>query len=146
MTAGYAVRRDESIEPCPVRRLGVFGPTRYTRPYELARAALAPLVDGLAPELRPLVAQYLRSGTTVLSHLGYTADVLEYRFGVDGGSAVLSDGVYYWRRDAAEYVRTYGIALDPAVISHMRAHDFVAPALDAHTASAVDRFLSLELG
>ncbi len=145
MAAVTAVTRDDPTPPCPVRRLGVFGPTRYSCSFEMARSALVPLIGALDAELRPLVTRYLLSGTTVLTHLGYTADVLEYRFGVNGGSAVLTDGAYYWRRDAAEYVRIYGIGLDPEAISHMQELDWLAPPLDDGTVTAVDSFLKREL-
>ncbi|MEZ3183124.1 hypothetical protein KYY02_32030 [Streptomyces pimonensis] len=43
--------------------------------------------------------------------MGHTEDVVDQKFPVVGGSTLHSDGIYYWRRDTAEYVETYGTHL-----------------------------------
>ncbi|MGI8666839.1 MAG: hypothetical protein ACR2N4_12525 [Jatrophihabitans sp.] len=145
MTATVPAASQPDSAHCPVTRLGVLGPTRHGQAGELARAALVPLIGCLEPELRPLVSRYLCSATVVLDRPEYTSDVLEYRFGVRGGSSVLTDGVYYWRRDAPDYIRTYGIGLDAAAISHMRQRNWIAPELTADTARSIEDYLRGQL-
>lgn len=94
---------DDQSDRSPVIPLEVLSP-QGDAPFVLAPQALLPLKGAIQDELRPLVAGYLRSGTVVLALMSYTEDVLHGRFGVDGGSGVLTDGRYFWRRDAAEYV------------------------------------------
>ena len=40
-----------------------------------------------------------------------TDDVIDGRFTVAGGSAILTDGAYFWRLDTADYVEAYGVRL-----------------------------------
>lgn len=63
----------------------------------------------------------------------YTRDVLADRFGVPGGSAVLSDGAYYWRLDGADYVETYGIGLPSAFLDQGQERDLQPPEFDRTT-------------
>jgi hypothetical protein len=72
----------------------------------------------------------------------YTEDVLEHRFTVAGGSGVRSDGHYYWRSDAADYVEKYGIEVPPDAISWMRSNNWVAPVLSVGEILEVDRALA----
>lgn len=129
--------------PAIVEPLGVFGPTRDAP--GVTAAALTSLRDGLDPELRARVASYLNAGSVVLAFMEYTTDLLEGRFGVSGGSGVLSDGVYYWRRDAVEYVTEYGIALPPPALEHMRSQNWTPPTLDDQSLMEIDRYLFTEL-
>lgn len=92
-----------------VRPLGVFGPLGE-RPFTLDPAVLRPLVGGLAADTRQQVADYLRGGTIIGALMGHSVDVLDGRFSVAGGFALLTDGEWYWRQDAADYVEQYGIA------------------------------------
>jgi hypothetical protein len=124
----------------PLTPLGVFGLTGSS-PFHLDPADLMPLRDALAIDIRNDVAKYLRSGTIILPIMEYTTDVLGDAFGVSGGSAVLSDGKFYWRRDAAEYVALYGIAIDAVAIEHMHARSWVAPELSPDTIADVDNHL-----
>jgi hypothetical protein len=126
-----------------VEPLGVFGPTREAP--VMKAATLRQLRDGLDPGLRASVAAYLKSGAVILAFMEYTTDLLEGRFGVSGGSGVLSDGVYYWRRDAAEYVGEYGIMLPPPVLEHMVRQNWTVPALDDEHLKVIDRYLFAEL-
>lgn len=76
-----------------------------------SREELTPLMGTLSAELVPVVPNYLRLCPHFLVWMEYTRDVINDSFGVSGGSAVVSDGHYYWRLDAADYVATYGIGL-----------------------------------
>jgi hypothetical protein len=68
----------------------------------------------------------------------YTTDVLEGAFGVSGGSAIMSDGVYYWRQDAVQYVSRYGIGVGEEAVAHMRSNDWTVPALSAQDVLDID--------
>jgi hypothetical protein len=111
----------------------------------LTAEVLVPLVDSLDAETRILVANYLAAGTTVLALMGYTEDVLEGRFGVSGGSAVLTDGRYFWRRDAADYVREYGIGVDAEPMAFMQQQNWTPPTLEAERVLEIDQYLFAKL-
>ncbi len=117
--------------------LGVFGLVG-ARPFELLAHELEPLKGAVPPRLRPMVARYLREGSVVLPVMEYTEDVVGGAFGVSGGSGVLSDGTYYWRRDAAEYVAHYGIDVGTAAVEHMRAQAWTPPELNAVELESLD--------
>jgi hypothetical protein len=102
---------------------------------------LTPLVGRLREPLRPNVASYLRNGNTVFAIMEYTRDVLEDRFGVSGGSAVLTDRVYFWRADAAEYVGEYGIDVSDEVLVHMRDAHWQVSKLDPARVLEIDQYL-----
>lgn len=123
-----------------VKPLGVFGPGG-DRPFELSPEVLRPLVGELDTGLREQVAGYLRGGALVIALMEYTEDVLEGRFGVSGGSGVMTDGTYYWRSDAAEYVETYGIGLDQSILDHMEQARWSAPAVSQAEVLDIDDFL-----
>ena len=48
------------------------------------------------------IAEYLRSSPMIVAIIEYTTDKVGDRFGVPGGSSIVSDGVYYWRLDTAQ--------------------------------------------
>lgn len=123
-----------------VEPLGVFGPRRRGD-FELRREELAPLRDGLDVEARRNVASYLRTGTIVFALMEYTTDVIGDAFGVSGGSAIKTDGRYYWRTDAAEYVEMYGIHVEDDAVEWMRGHRWVAPSLDGDAVLEIDDVL-----
>ncbi|WP_285506544.1 hypothetical protein [Actinokineospora sp. NBRC 105648] len=112
-----------------LRPLGVFAP-RADGASRITIDSAAPLMGALAPESRAPVAAYLRAGTILFAIMEYTTDSLEQRFGVSGGSAVLSDGLYYWRLDAADYIETYGLAVPDGVVEHMSALDWRPPTVE----------------
>jgi hypothetical protein len=124
--------------------LGAFG-LGGDSPFTLEAGALRPLVGRLGADLRTHVARYLRSGTLVIALMEYTEDVLEGRFGVSGGSGVMTDGVYYWRCDAAEYVETHGIGLDQPVLDHMARAGWQAKPVSPAAVAVIDRFLVKKL-
>jgi hypothetical protein len=69
----------------------------------------------------------------------YSKDVIADEFTVAGGSGVISDGDYYWRADAAEYVEYRGIEIPDMAIAVMRERNWNAPALSSERVVDVDR-------
>lgn len=123
----------------PVKPLGVFGP-RNRAEFELDRATL--LAQGtLDVVTRERVAAYLRSGTLALALMEYTTDVIDGAFGVSGGSGILTDGTYYWRVDAADYVDLHGVALDDELLAWMELQGWRAPEVPAGELAAIDGYL-----
>ncbi|MFI7025455.1 hypothetical protein ACIBMZ_22350 [Micromonospora sp. NPDC049900] len=49
---------------------------------------------------------------------------------MSGGSAIASDGVYYWRLDAVEYIKEYGIPVPDEALHHFEAKDWRPPEFD----------------
>lgn len=127
-----------------VRPLGVFAPQRSLLT-PLTRSALLELVGTVPEQLRRPVAEHLRGAKMVVALMGYTRDVIDGRFGVTGGSSLMSDGTYYWPLETADYVEEYGVALPEEAIEHMRAHRWVPPDLDEATDLRVYRYLRSEL-
>lgn len=76
-----------------------------------------------------------------LAIMEYTRDALEDAFGVSGGSAIMTDGVYYWRRDTAEYVETYGIDLPAEFLEHGCRLNWVPPSLTKKQVLMCDGYL-----
>jgi hypothetical protein len=100
---------DEStpLKPLP---LGVFG-WNSGRFEAATRTHLVAGQKALDVDRRESLASYLETGSTIFAIMGYELDLINRSFGCSGASSLLSDGVYFWRRDAALYVRHYGIAL-----------------------------------
>ncbi|MFV0460776.1 MAG: hypothetical protein ACK5MT_18630 [Actinomycetales bacterium] len=84
------------------------------------------------------MAAYLRSGTLVLALMEYTTDVVGDAFGVPGGSGIQTDGTYYWRVDAAEYVEHYGVGLDEEFLAWMEHHAWRAPTVPPADLADID--------
>ncbi|MEV4263610.1 hypothetical protein [Kribbella sp. NPDC049584] len=97
-------------------------------------------------DLRARVAKYLAACPVFLAWMEYTRDLIGDRFGVSGGSAIVSDGVYYWRLDAAEYVREYGIAVPEAALRHFEAVGWQPPVFSQEQYLAIYRCLDALLG
>lgn len=126
-----------------VRPLGVFGP-RNRSEFALDREEL--LARGaLAESLREQVAAYLRSGTVVLALMEHTRDVIDGSFGTPGGSGILTDGTYYWRADAADYVEHHGVAVEEEALEWMERHAWQAPAVSPDELSRIDAELFARL-
>ncbi|KOT40613.1 hypothetical protein ADK41_12110 [Streptomyces caelestis] len=93
---------------------------------------------------RARAAEYLRTAPVIIALMGHTEDVVDQKFSVMGGSALHSDGTYYWRRDTAEYVETYGTRLPSAFMEHGGRTDWHAPSLtDEEIMDIDDFFMSL---
>ena len=136
---------DAEQEPLRVEPLGVFA-SRHSVALGATPEELRGMVGGLDRDLRRSVASYLRRGALILAIMEYTRDVLDDKFGVSGGSAIVSDGTFYWREDAANYIEEYGIAVPDDVVSHMRDQGWVPPVLDEDTKLRIDQYLWNELG
>jgi len=96
--------------------------------------------------LRARVADYLAGCPVFLAWMEYTRDLIGDRFGVSGGSAIVSDGVYYWRLDAAEYVREYGIGVPEEALRHFDAIGWKPPVFSQEQYMAIYRSLDALLG
>ncbi|WP_328502158.1 hypothetical protein OG828_22810 [Streptomyces sp. NBC_00457] len=121
--------------------LGIFG-----------RIASQSAFSGNADELRRLagvipegergrIAEYLRSGTPIIALMGFSEDILGKKFSRSGGTAIMSDGRFFWRLDAADYVEHYGIELPEEFISHGNSRQWVPPVLSREEVVSVDRHL-----
>ncbi len=124
-----------------VSPLGILGP-RGEHPFKLTKEQLLPLAGLLDEEMHRLASRYLRSGATIFPLMGYTEDVIGHRFGVSGGLAIASDGFYYWRRDAAEYIEHYGIGIPDNLIDHMRQANWEAVPLNTQQVTDIDTYLN----
>src|SRR5262245_53802873 len=124
-----------SVDEGLPRPVGVFGKVG-----ELRREDLIDAVGGLVVDADPVIG-YLRSGAVVIASMGYTRDLIADAFGVSGGSGIRTDGTYYWRSDAAEYVERYGVALPQDFIEHMRSLEWRCPKLTAERFLEIDRQL-----
>jgi hypothetical protein len=81
---------------------------------------------GAIPEgERKKIADYLRAGTPVVALMGFSEDVLGNRFSRPGGTALMSDGRFFWRLDAADYVEHYGTALPEEFLAHGAAQQWI---------------------
>jgi len=122
-----------------VKPLGAFGP-RNRAEFDLDRATL--LAQGtLDAPTREHVTAYLRSGTLVLALMEYTTDVIDGAFGVSGGSGILTDGTFYWRVDAADYVEHHGVAIDDELVAWMEQHGWSAPRVPSGELAIIDGYL-----
>ena len=106
---------------------------------ERAKKVLEGLPKHEDQELNTKLARYLREAPMVIPWMEYTSDLVGDSFGVSGGSAIVSDGTYFWRLDAAEYVETYGFELPAEFVDHARSFEFRVP----EPASSVDEMEQL---
>lgn len=110
-------------EPC-LRPLGVLAPSPgqgWTGSGLEGRKGI------LDDEVRIRVSMYLDGCPVFLAWMEHTRDVLGDRFGVDGGSAIASDGAFYWRVDASSYIREYGIGIPDEALASMLGRDWSPP-------------------
>lgn len=105
-------------------------------------------LDRSAPlpgELRIKIAAYLRGCPLYISWMEYTRDEIGDAFGVSGGSAIASDGEFYWRLDAADYVEVYGVAVPEEAIAYFAASGWQPPHTDRAEYLALYRRLEAQL-
>lgn len=110
-----------------LRPLGSLAPSPGGPPWsgeQLDRSSVMP------QELRARVTSYLSQCPIFLAWMQFTRDEIGDRFGVSGGSAIASDGVYYWRVDAVEYIKEYGIPVPDEAVRHFEARAWRAPEFD----------------
>ena len=108
---------------------------------ERAKKVLEGLPKHEDQELNTKLARYLREAPMVIPWMEYTSDLVGDSFGVSGGSAIVSDGTYFWRLDAAEYVETYGFELPAEFVDHARSFEFRVPE-PAVSVDEMEQFLS----
>lgn len=125
-------------ERSPVKSLGILSVRGDLRS---SRDELRASIDTLAPSDRHELADYLSQGAIVFAVMEYTRDVVEDAFGVPGGSAILTDGEYYWRRDAADYVRVHGIAPPAGFVEHARRRAWRVTPLTPDEILEIDSYL-----
>ena len=124
-----------------VTPLGLFGVLAPQREFEQLRGDLLALQGAIPKNERTLIARYLRAGAVVFAIMEYTRDVVGGAFGVSGGSAINTDGTYYWRVDAADYVEHYGIGLPDSFLRHGRALQWSAPVVSPEDVLLIDKYL-----
>lgn len=139
MTSGNKHRDTEQLHV--VAPLGIFGVIASQREFEQLRDDLLVLKGAIPENERPWIARYLRAGAIVAAIMEYTRDVVGGAFGVSGGSAINTDGAYYWRVDAADYVEHYGVGLPDSFLCHGRALQWVAPAVSPEDVLLIDKYL-----
>jgi hypothetical protein len=133
-----AVSDRNPTSPVPVE---IFGAIAGQATFARYKDDIEKLRGGLRFEASAIV-QYLSAGAIVLALMEQTTDVLEGAFKVLGGSAILTDGTYYWRRDTSAYVERYHVALPDPFLEHMRSLEWKCPAVGADRVSEIDHFLS----
>lgn len=121
--------------------LGLFGIIAGESELAQLRGSLEAHRGEIADAERPAIAAYLRGGAIVFAIMEWTNDVLESAFDLAGGSAVLTDGKYYWRRDSAEYVERYGIGLPEQFLVLGRSLGWSVPKVERNQLLLIDAFL-----
>ncbi|GAA1559306.1 hypothetical protein [Kribbella lupini] len=108
-----------------LRPLGLLAPEPGGAPWP--SGSLETAIETPPDSVRKEVVHYLDACPIFLAWMEYTRDVIGDRFGVGGGSAIVSDGVYYWRFDATAYIEEYGISVPDRAIEHMRSRRWRPP-------------------
>lgn len=133
-----------------LRPLGILAP--HGNDHTWPSHPLEPHIDTIDPALIGSVTAYLEASPCVLAWMGYSEDIIRTRyigkrrhnqhFGVSGGPAICSDGTYYWRYDATNYIRTYGIGIPEVAIEHMEANNWQPPTFTNDQLLRLDRELA----
>ena len=76
-----------------------------------------------------LVAAYLRSGSLIIMAMHADRDLLDPDRRLTESAAIMTDGVWVWRRNLAHYVEEYHVALPPEFSSHIQGQDWQMPEL-----------------
>jgi hypothetical protein len=124
-----------------VAPLGPFGVVAHQQEFALFRDELLSLRDKVPSHERQALAQYLRSATIVFAIMEHSRDVIDAAFESPGGSAVMTDGSYYWRLDAADYVAHYGIGLPVEFLQRRRGSNWKTCCVPPADAIRIDRYL-----
>ena len=112
-----------------VEPLGVFGSTRSQPRMREIVDRLRALSNAIPASQRHQISNYLRQCPMLIPLMEHTSDVLGRAFEVPGGSAICTDGAYYWRFDAAEYVLHYGIELPEEFLAQAAKRNWIPPTL-----------------
>lgn len=124
-----------------VAPLGLFGRIAGRSAFEAHREELRRGVGAISEKERGGIVEYLRSGTPVIALMGFSEDVLGNKFSRSGGTAIMSDGRFFWRLDAADYVEHYGIGLPEDFIAYGESRHWIPPVLSREEVAAVDSHL-----
>jgi hypothetical protein len=107
--------------------LGIFAVLGLADRPSAARAAIEQLIGGIPATSRDSFAEYLRGARMVMPFMEHTVDLVAGEFSVPGGSAIMTDGVYFWRLDTADYVAAYGVELPADFLRHVEALGHTPP-------------------
>jgi hypothetical protein len=113
---------------------------------DFTAVGLAGQQGSLEGRLREKVVSYLRSGAMVLPLMESTHDVIADSFRVPGGTSLVTDGAFYWRWDAAEYVSVYGIEVLSDALDNMAANDWQPPVLSEARQAEIEDYLADLMG
>ncbi|MFI9646307.1 hypothetical protein ACIHAA_08445 [Streptomyces sp. NPDC052040] len=125
-----------------VAPLGIFGRIASQSAFAKNAEDLRRRVSMIPEGDRGRIAEYLRSGTPIIALMGFSEDILGNKFSRSGGTAIMSDGRFFWRLDAADYVEHYGVGLPEEFIAHGTARQWIAPVLSREKVIEVDDLLS----
>ncbi|MFI2211907.1 hypothetical protein [Streptomyces sp. NPDC020141] len=125
-----------------VQPLGILSVLESQPAYAERREEMSRQTGALGPDDRRRTAEYMRRGSVVLAIMEYTTDILGTEFGVPGGSGILTDGEFYWRGDAADYVEHYGVTPGDDFLRRVAERHGVPPALTLDEIIDVDDYLS----
>ena len=78
--------------------------------------------DTLEPPIR-----YLECSPIILPWMECTEDLIGGKFKVLGGSAIMSDGKYFWRYEAGMYLRHYPIRVPDEAITYFKSRHWDPP-------------------
>jgi hypothetical protein len=118
--------------------LGVFGSVASQSAFAENAEELRRRVGAIPEGERGKIAEYLGFGTPIIALMGVPEDILGNKFSRSGGTAIMSDGRFFRRLDAADYVEHYGIALPEEFIAHGTARQWIAPTLSRDEVIEVD--------
>jgi hypothetical protein len=82
----------------------------------------------------------MRKGSVVLAIMEHTIDIVDSRFQRPGGSGIFTDGEFYWRGDAPDYVEVYGVSPGQNFIDHVRERNGEPPTLTQDEILEIDDY------
>ncbi|MEU2154697.1 hypothetical protein ABZ532_06700 [Streptomyces sp. NPDC019396] len=124
----------------PVRPLGILSHLEGQQFYAHRKAEMIDQANSLSSEERHLIASYMRKGSVVLAIMEHTTDIVDSRFERPGGSGIFTDGEFYWRGDAADYVEAYGVSPGQNFIHHVHERNGEPPTLTLDEIIEIDDY------
>ncbi|WP_369372026.1 hypothetical protein AB1046_01545 [Promicromonospora sp. Populi] len=115
------------MEKMTVKPLGTLAPTDRATPWSAQRLDRS---REMPSDVRVRVLDYLTGCPVFLAWMEVTRDEIGGQFEVAGGSAIASDGVYYWRLDGIEYIREYGIPVPHDAVAYFEARKWIVPTIE----------------
>ena len=98
--------------------------------------------DKYDPDTLERLMRYLECSPIILPWMECTEDLIGRKFKVLGGSAVMSDGKYFWRHEAGEYLRHYPIRVHDEAIAHFRLRRLNPPEFTSAKIAELERVLT----